>query len=136
MTPQTLAKTSKRWSSIRDPLLSDRDWRRLRTWYSEHGRPLPWRHKATPWSILLAETLLHRTGANVVQALYPFVRKTFPSPKAVILKKEQWTNVLHRGGLFWRARIFVSACEALVQHYGGAVPSERRQLESLPGVGH
>jgi A/G-specific adenine glycosylase len=64
------------------------------------------------------------------------VRKAFPSPKSVVLKKDRWNSMLHKGGLFWRARIFVSACEDLVQHYGGHVPSERKELESLPGVGH
>jgi A/G-specific adenine glycosylase len=136
MTGQTQPKSSKYGSPVGRSLLSDCDWHRLRIWYGKHGRRLPWRNSATPWSILLAETLLHRTGANVVQALYPLIRKAFPSPKSVVLKTDQWTNMLHKGGLFWRARIFVSACEVLVQRHGGDVPSERRQLESLPGVGH
>lgn len=118
------------------PLLSNRDWRRLRAWHTKHGRRLPWRHKATPWSILLVETLLHRTSANVVQSLYPLVLKGFPAPKSIILKKDIWTSMLQKGGLFWRARIFVSACEVLILRFGGRIPSDRKELESLPGVGH
>jgi len=133
---RTLAKHRQGRSSLRDPLLSNRDWRRLRIWYSKHGRCLPWRSKATPWSILLAETLLHRTGANVVQDLYPLARKVFASPESIIMKKDRWIAMLHKAGLFWRARIFVSACENLVRQYGGHVPSEGKQLKSLPGVGH
>jgi A/G-specific adenine glycosylase len=133
---QTPNKLSPRRASPTGPLLTSVDWRRLRIWYRDYGRRLPWRHEATPWSILLAETLLHRTGANVVQVLYPFARKVFPSPRSVILKKSRWISMLYKGGLFWRARIFVRACENLVRHYGGQVPSERKELESLPGVGH
>lgn len=117
-------------------LLTANDWRRLRSWYRTHQRRFPWRHNATPWSILLAETLLHRTSANVVQSLYPFARKAFPSPKSVIIKKVRWTRMLQKGGLFWRARIFISACEVLILRYGGRIPSDRIELESLPGVGH
>lgn len=117
-------------------LVSRRDWQRLRAWYSKHGRRLPWRHEVTPWSILLAETLLHRTGANVVQGLYPLARKVFPSAKAIIMKKDRWVRMSHKAGLLWRAYVFVSACESLVRDYGGNVPSDRKELESLPGVGH
>jgi A/G-specific adenine glycosylase len=118
------------------PLLSNQDWRRLRAWYTKHGRRFPWRHNATPWSILVGETLLHRTNANVVKTLYPLVRKTFPSPESITANKDRWISLLRKGGLFWRSRIFITTCEILLRDYGGHVPAERRELESLPGVGH
>jgi A/G-specific adenine glycosylase len=52
------------------------------------------------------------------------------------MKKDQWISMSHKAGLFWRARIFVSACKILVRHYDGHPPSGRAELESLPGVGH
>jgi len=133
---QALAKRVNAQSSFRTPLLSNQDWRRLRGWYGKRGRRFTWRHRPTPWSILLAETLLHRTGANVVQTIYPRARKAFPSPKSIIKKKHQWANLLQKVGLFWRARTFVRACERLVRYQGGHVPLDRSDLESLPGVGH
>jgi A/G-specific adenine glycosylase len=123
-------------NEIEGPLLSSHNWRRLRAWYRAHGRRLPWRHKVHPWRILLAETLLHRTGAKVVEVLYPVALKEYPSPKAIVTKKNRWMKMAHSAGLFWRARTFVSTCEILVNEYGGRVPSDRRKLESLPGVGH
>ena len=117
-------------------LLSGHDWRRLRAWFKGHGRCLPWRQNADPWRILVAETLLHRTGANVVKTLYPIALKEFPSPRAVIAKRKQWITFACKGGLFWRARTFISACEILVKVHGGRVPSDRRELENLSGVGH
>lgn len=116
--------------------MSSRDWAKLRVWYRNYGRRLPWRRNATPWSVLVAETLLHRTSANVVQDFYPLALKAFPSPTSIILKKDRWIAMIHKAGLFWRAHSFVSASEILVQHYGGRVPSSRKELESLPGVGH
>lgn len=118
------------------PLLSTQDWRRLRGWYRTHGRRLPWRRHKSPWSILLAETLLHRTRADIVEALYPVTFSEFPSPKEVVGKKKRWIEIAHRGGLFWRAHKFIKACEILVNDHSGHVPSDRRKLESLPGVGH
>ena len=44
--------------------------------------------------------------------------------------------MLRKGGLFWRARIFVNACKIIERSYGGQVPSQRGELEGLPGVGH
>lgn len=118
------------------PLLSTQDWRRLRAWYRTNGRRLPWRRHKSPWSILLAETLLHRTRADIVEDLYPVTFSEFSSPKEVIAKKKRWIGISHRGGLFWRAHKFIKACEILVNDHGGHVPSDRRKLESLPGVGH
>ena len=39
-------------------------------------------------------------------------------------------------GLFnSKARNIIKTCAILVEHYGGSVPRERRELEALPGVG-
>jgi A/G-specific adenine glycosylase len=136
MTRTIPSASTKLRSSLGLPLLSTDDWRRLRSWYKKNGRNFPWRHDVTPWSILLAETLLHRTGANVVSALYPLIRRRFPSPGTVTKNKNQWISALYAAGLSWRVRTFVYACEVLVRRYGATVPSDRSQLECLPGVGH
>jgi A/G-specific adenine glycosylase len=125
-----------RRSNSKTPLLSSSDWRRLRAWFRVHSRRLPWRHNTNPWRILLAETLLHRTNARLIEVLYPVALREFPSPKAIVGKKKHWIKIAHRAGLAWRARKFISACEVLVNEYGERVPSDRAELQSLPGLGH
>lgn len=119
------------------PVLLEQDWSNLRSWYGRNGRHyLPWRMGATPWKILLAEVLLHRTKAAAVERLYVKVSGQFPSALAIVQQPEKWLAATRPVGLGWRSRAFVSACENLVTLYGGEVPVSSRALMSLPGTGH
>jgi A/G-specific adenine glycosylase len=118
-------------------ILSASEWTNLRLWYGEHGRHhLPWRKASTPWNVLLAEVLLHRTRASAVEALYDEVSTEFPSPETVIRRPADWIKITSPAGLSWRAELFVSTCEQLVFLHGSEVPAEWAALTSLPGVGH
>lgn len=119
------------------PLLSARQWSDLRAWYCAHGRhQLPWRQGATPWTVLLAEIMLHRTRADAVVRLYPVLVREFPSPAAVLGRRQRWLKLTRTAGLIWRARKFVAACAMLVERHRGRIPSDREALLGLPGVGH
>lgn len=117
--------------------LSNQDWLGLRTWHHKHGRHrLPWRTQSTPWNILLAEVLLHRTRASQVEGIYRDVVKRFPSPESLVRKQVEWLEITQPVGLAWRARSFVSTCEQLVNLHENKVPSGLTALTSLPGIGH
>lgn len=119
------------------PMLSTGDWMRLRHWYSSNGRHgLPWRRDTSPWKVLLAEVLLHRTKASAVDSIYLDVLERFPSPEAIIREPDEWLNMARPLGLSWRARIFVTACESLVANHAGKVPCSLPVLLGLPGVGN
>ena len=97
-------------------LISGEDWARLRLWYRANGRHgLPWRHNITPWSMLLAETLLHRTKADAVAKLFPALIQEFPSPSSVVEHPERWIDSTNSLGLTWRSKTFLKACEILIQ---------------------
>jgi A/G-specific adenine glycosylase len=118
-------------------LLSSADWARLRRWYSRHGRhDLPWRRARSPWAILLAETLLRRTRAEIAAKLYPQLLEDFPNPSRVVANAYQWKRKTKPLGLAWRSRMFVRTCEVLVKSHRGAVPTDEMTLQALPGVGH
>ena len=118
-------------------LLPTKAWGEFRVWYRDHGRhSLPWRREASPWGIFVAETLLHRTRAEVVEKLYPQVLGEFPKPEIVALNEERFLEATFSAGLAWRGRVFVYACKRLVSQHGGHVPECRDALISLPGVGH
>ena len=120
-----------------DSALSLRDWANLRSWHREHGRHhLPWRRDATPWNVLLAEVLLHRTRASAAERLYDKALNKFPGPEAIVRNTADWLESTRPVGLAWRSRIFVSTCERLVVVYKGEVPIRWNDLTSLPGVGH
>ena len=118
-------------------LLSIQDWRRLRRWYRLHGRHyLPWRQGAQPWGILLAETLLRRTRAEIAARVYRQTLTVFRCPADVLAKPERWRLLTRPLGLAWRAETFLDACEILVRKHGGHVPATEANLLELPGVGH
>ena len=119
------------------PLLSSLEWVSLRSWYQTHGRHhLPWRHLATPWHVFLAETLLHRTRAEAVEAIYPRIVHEFPSPAVVVHEAPRWIEMTRSTGLSWRAEAFISACRSVLAQYEGRVPDRWDALMTLPGVGH
>lgn len=119
------------------PALSGKDWASLRSWHRDHGRhDLPWRRQPTPWRVLLAEVLLHRTRAPAVLSLYERAVDRFPSPEYVIQRRAEWLEMSRPTGLAWRAEVFVRACEILLADHHGQVPERWEALTALPGVGH
>lgn len=120
-----------------ESLLEARDWERLRRWYGSYGRHnLPWRQNRSPWRVLLAETLLHRTRAASVATVYPAVVREFPSPQAIPERAELWRELTRSLGLAWRAEKFILTCQELVRKHNGQVPERIGDLERLPGIGH
>ena len=118
-------------------MLSSRHWACLRTWYDEHGRhQLPWRVDSTPWKVLLAEVLLHRTRATAVERLYNEALSRFPGPESIVRQPAGWLQMTRPAGLAWRAEAFISTCDSLVALHQSNVPSGRTDLISLPGIGH
>lgn len=119
------------------PLLSQQHWHRLRCWHRAYGRhDLPWRVASTGWSVLLAETLLRRTRADVVAKIFPHVAVIFPSPRSVLEQRDRWMEAVRPAGLGWRAELFVQCCKQLCERHSGVVPESPEELLSLPGVGH
>lgn len=109
----------------------------LRQWHKINGRhQFPWRHQPSPWRVLVAETLLHRTKASKVAELYSDLLTRFPAPSKVVKDQALWLRMTAPLGLTWRSESFVEACEVLFSKFNNSVPSERSSLLTLPGVGH
>ncbi len=127
----------KRPENVEVRILTPAGWRNLRRWYRMHGRHwLPWRRLKSPWAILVAETLLRRTRAELTARIYEEVLEQFPTPDSVIRSPGSWRSRTKMLGLAWRADTFIKACETLMTKYRGQVPSNEAELLALPGVGH
>lgn len=96
---------------------------------------LPWREAPDPWGILLAEVLLHRTRAEIVETRYPSLLTEFLGPRSVVSNPGTWAARTEAFGLRWRADAFVTACHQIVDVHGGQVPRDLAHLTALPGVG-
>jgi A/G-specific adenine glycosylase len=99
-------------------------------------RPFPWRDTRDGWAVLVSEVMLQQTQAQRVVAPYTRFLGRFPTATACARAGlgpvlDAWAGL----GYNRRARALHLAAGAIVDRYGGAVPSELAHLRSLPGVG-
>lgn len=107
----------------------------LKVWGQSHFRPYPWRGTANPYRLLLAEVMLHRTQARQVVPVYErFVARYPELPALVAASRDDLAIALAPLGLHWRVPLVYEMAIALVGRFNGAIPTERADLLSLPGV--
>ena len=109
--------------------------RRLRAWFRNHGRDLPWRRTRDPYRVLVSELMLQQTQVSRVVDYYERFLARFPTldhvaeaPRRSVLKS--WAGL----GYYARAR----SLHALARHVtrdGGSIPDDPEELRTLPGIG-
>jgi len=104
-------------------------------WGRKHFRRFPWRMTEDPYSILMAEVMLHRTQAPQVVPVYQrFVTRYPDVPGLAQAGKEELHDILYSLGLRWRIDLIHGMATDLMGRFDGRVPRERSDLLSLPGV--
>lgn len=106
-------------------------------YYHEHGRSeLPWRKTDDPYKILVSEMMLQQTQVERVIPYYTKFVKKYPSirtlaraPLAEVL--QMWQGL----GYNRRAKFLHGACVYMMEIYGGNVPTDAAELESIWGIG-
>ncbi len=109
---------------------------RLRPWWAERGRDLPWRRARDPWAVLVSEAMLQQTQVARVLRRYEAFLELFPTPAAcaaapVAEVVRAWSGL----GYNRRAVSLHRTAVAVVEQHGGRLPADRQALEALPGVG-
>lgn len=111
--------------------------RHLLRWYRRHGRAaLPWRAVRDPYRTVVSEFMLAQTQVERVVpkfesfvARLPDFRSLARASTADVLR--QWKGL----GYNTRAVRLHRLASAVIERYGGALPSARDELRSLPGIG-
>lgn len=105
--------------------------------YKNYKRDFPWRHTNDPYYILISEVMLQQTQTYRVLPKYLEFLKRFPTvedlasaPLADVLTV--WSGL----GYNRRARFLQQVAKIIVEAYQGNVPSDPKQLDALPGIGH
>lgn len=109
---------------------------RLLGWYVDNQRRLPWRETRDPYAILVAEVMLQQTQAERVAPKYHEFLERFPT--LVALADAPASEVIRAwAGLGYnrRALNLQRACRAVIERFGGIMPSDPVELASLPGIG-
>jgi A/G-specific adenine glycosylase len=110
---------------------------KLLTWFSLNGRDFPWRRETDPYKILVAEKLLQQTTYGHVLKVYHDFFKKFPNVRS-LAKAEvpEIENTIRRLGFQrQRARQLREIAQAIMDEFGGDVPSSKEDLLRLNGVG-
>ena len=109
---------------------------RLIRWQKQYGRHhLPWQVK-NPYCVWLSEIMLQQTQVATVLDYYPRFLEKFPTVQALAAAPQDEVLSLWAGlGYYSRARNLHKAAQQVVEQFGGTFPSERKDLETLCGVG-
>lgn len=105
--------------------------------YHKHGRhSLPWRHKLSPYKVLVSELMLQQTQVDRVIPKYQAFIKQFSTidslaraPLADVLMA--WQGL----GYNRRAKFLHATAQIVMTEHGGKLPRSLKALQSLPGIG-
>lgn len=121
---------------MNERLISDISQQHLLAWYASNYRRLPWRETRDPYRILVSEVMLQQTQAERVVPKYHAFLEQFPTlealadvPASEVIRA--WAGL----GYNRRALNLQRACRAVVERFGGVMPSDPIELASLPGIG-
>lgn len=110
--------------------------RRLKPWYREHGRELPWRNQPDPYRVWISEVMLQQTTVTAVIPYYERFFRRFPDVESLAAARQEDVLSLWEGlGYYSRARNLHKAARAIVEQHHGTFPDSAEQLQTLPGIG-
>lgn len=108
----------------------------LLCWYAENARDLPWRRSREPYAVWISEIMAQQTRIAALLPYYEHFMRRFPT--VGILAAADIEDVLKAWeglGYYSRAHNLHHAAREVVERYGGALPSNANDLQSLPGIG-
>ncbi len=110
-------------------------------WFLENAEKLPWRptdllQKRSPYAVWISEIMLQQTQVGAVQEHFKRWMRAFPTVEKLAKAREE-TVLKHWQGLgyYSRARNILKAAQILKEKYNFKFPTDRNELETLPGIG-
>jgi A/G-specific adenine glycosylase len=99
-------------------------------------QPFPWRDERSPFLILVAELMLVRTRADLVVPVFNRFKTIYPTAESLAqAQPENLVELLASLGLLKRIPLFQKAAVYIHEHLSEGLPSDRKSLETIPGVG-
>jgi A/G-specific adenine glycosylase len=105
-------------------------------YYHHNRRHFPWRETTDRYAVLVSEVMLQQTQAERVKGKFVAWMKRFPDLQSLASALQR--DVLELwSGLGYNSRgLRLQACaKAIMEHYGGVVPTDPMELKYLPGIG-
>lgn len=108
----------------------------LLSWYQNEKRDLPWRRTSNPYYIWVSEVMLQQTRVDTVIPYYERFIGKYPTMAHLANAKEEELLKMWEGlGYYSRARNLQAGVQEVVETYGGKVPTNRKDIAKLKGVG-
>ena len=105
-------------------------------WFTDNKRELPWRSDQDPYKVWVSEIMLQQTQVDTVIPYFENFIDQFPTPTALAEADEQDVLKAWEGlGYYSRARNLHSAVQEVKEKYDGKVPTDRKELSELKGIG-
>ena len=106
-------------------------------WYAGAARDLPWRRPGVdPWAVLVSEVMLQQTQVARVLPAYAAWLERWPTPAALAAEAPgEAVRMWGRLGYPRRALRLHACAVAVVERFGGRLPSTVPELLELPGIG-
>ncbi len=99
-------------------------------------RDLPWRNTYDPYAIFLSEVMLQQTQVSRVMGRWEQWLDTFPTIADLAAAPLPPVLELWQGMGYNRRALNLKRCaEEVVATYGGEIPSDKKALLALPGIG-
>lgn len=109
---------------------------KLRKWFLENKRDLPWREDPTPYRVWVSEIMLQQTQVSVVIPYFESWMKLFPTleslaraPLDSVIKA--WEGL----GYYSRARNLHAGAQFIMANYQGELPNCKEKLKKIKGIG-
>ncbi len=107
------------------------------SWYPAAARDLPWRAPGVDaWAVLVSEVMLQQTPAARVEPAWRAWLARWPAPADLAADSAgDAVRMWGRLGYPRRALRLHECAQAIQARFGGRVPADVAELETLPGVG-
>jgi A/G-specific adenine glycosylase len=108
----------------------------LLTWVRADRRDLPWRRRRDPYAVWISEVMLQQTQVTTVVPYFERWMARFPDISSLAAATPDDVLRLWAGlGYYARARNLHRMAQEIVARHGGTIPSEKKALLALPGIG-
>ena len=109
---------------------------KLREWYNNEQRDLPWRKTTNPYLVWISEVILQQTRVKQGMSYYERFIEQFPDLSKLAEASEQQVLKYWQGlGYYSRARNLHQTAQFVHTYYNGVFPSSFQELKKLKGIG-
>lgn len=109
---------------------------KLKLWFLDNARDLPWRGNPTPYQVWVSEVMLQQTQVAVVIPYFLAWMEHFPDIQALASASlEKVIKVWEGLGYYSRARNLYEGAKYVLEHFEGQLPPDPIQLRSIKGLG-